>query len=282
MVSPPHPPQVWKIDASFYWIELPQSLLSPYEEFQKLKNHTSIRPLLENGTVLQYGARTLIEGGFQFVRVGSNPKFALVAGHHWFDGDGLAHQRWKSNLSLPVCEDVSFGIRGIFWRTKVYEGINRTLRNVNFDHDQPAHLRLQIPERVNLPKYGGPESRFFPARVYEYIPDDNGQPKLQINAQNRLHCKLTFLPTCNIEEEDGAKVVRVENLKNPYMSDDNHDRFKLTLNKLYAWSLVEYDRIIMLDADNIFLQNTDELFQCGQFCAVLYRSFCVGAIVNGI
>ncbi|GKB57922.1 putative glucuronosyltransferase PGSIP8, partial [Tanacetum coccineum] len=70
------------------------------------------------------------------------------------------------------------------------------------------------------------------------------------------------------EEEDGAKVVRVENLKNPYMSDDNHDRFKLTLNKLYAWSLVEYDRIIMLDAiDNIFLQNTDELFQCGQFCA---------------
>ncbi|GJY82939.1 putative glucuronosyltransferase PGSIP8 [Tanacetum coccineum] len=56
----------------------------------------------------------------------------------------------------------------------------------------------------------------------------------------------------NSEEEDGAKVVRVENLKNPYMGDDNHDRFKLTLNKLYAWSLVEYDRIIMLDADNLF------------------------------
>ncbi|PWA86947.1 Glycosyl transferase, family 8 [Artemisia annua] len=71
-----------------------------------------------------------------------------------------------------------------------------------------------------------------------------------------------------LEEEDGAKVVRVENLKNPYMSDENHDRFKLTLNKIYAWSLVEYDRIIMLDADNLFLQNTDELFQCGQFCAV--------------
>ncbi|GKC03331.1 electron transfer flavoprotein-ubiquinone oxidoreductase, mitochondrial, partial [Tanacetum coccineum] len=51
--------------AGFYWIELPQSLLSPYEEFQKLKTHPSIRPLLENGTVLKYGARTLNEGGFQ-------------------------------------------------------------------------------------------------------------------------------------------------------------------------------------------------------------------------
>ncbi|XP_076937162.1 putative glucuronosyltransferase PGSIP8 [Bidens hawaiensis] len=66
----------------------------------------------------------------------------------------------------------------------------------------------------------------------------------------------------------GAKVVQVENLNNPYISDTSHDRFKLTLNKLYAWSLVEYERVIMLDADNLFLQNTDELFKCGQFCAV--------------
>ncbi|KAK1438753.1 hypothetical protein QVD17_04563 [Tagetes erecta] len=71
-----------------------------------------------------------------------------------------------------------------------------------------------------------------------------------------------------LEEEDGAKVVRVENLNNPYISDTSHDRFKLTLNKLYAWSLVDYERVIMLDADNLFLKNTDELFQCGQFCAV--------------
>ncbi len=71
------------------------------------------------------------------------------------------------------------------------------------------------------------------------------------------------------EQEDGAKVKRVENLKNPYRSQHNFDwRFRLTLNKLYAWSLVEYDRVVMLDADNLFLQKTDELFQCGQFCAV--------------
>ncbi|CAA2939096.1 putative glucuronosyltransferase PGSIP8 isoform X2 [Olea europaea var. sylvestris] len=63
--------------------------------------------------------------------------------------------------------------------------------------------------------------------------------------------------------------MRVENMNNPYRSQSNFDwRFKLTLNKLYAWNLVDYDRVVMLDADNLFLRNTDELFQCGQFCAV--------------
>lgn len=72
-----------------------------------------------------------------------------------------------------------------------------------------------------------------------------------------------------LEQEDGAQVLRIENLKNPYRSQSNFDwRFKLTLNKLYAWNLVDYDRVVMLDADNLFLRNTDELFQCGQFCAV--------------
>ncbi|XP_021768479.1 putative glucuronosyltransferase PGSIP8 [Chenopodium quinoa] len=71
-----------------------------------------------------------------------------------------------------------------------------------------------------------------------------------------------------MEVEDGLKVVRVENIYNPYRADNPNDRFKLTMNKLYAWNLVNYERVIMLDADNLFLQNTDELFQCGQFCAV--------------
>lgn len=61
----------------------------------------------------------------------------------------------------------------------------------------------------------------------------------------------------------------MENVKNPYSDQSGFDwRFKLTLNKLYAWKLVEYDRVVMLDADNLFLLNTDELFQCGHFCAV--------------
>jgi len=88
---------------------------------------------------------------------------------------------------------------------------------------------------------------------------------------------LQFLPLLVIymhwnsffRKDDGVKVVSVENLKNPYEKQENFNmRFKLTLNKLYAWSLVSYERVVMLDSDNIFLQNTDELFQCGQFCAV--------------
>eukprot|EP01018_Ginkgo_biloba_P022936 Gb_12721 [translate_table: standard] len=68
---------------------------------------------------------------------------------------------------------------------------------------------------------------------------------------------------------DAAKVVTVDNIENPYRNQpDFNERFTLTLNKLYAWRLVEYERIVMLDADNVFLHNTDELFQCGQFCAV--------------
>ncbi|GLJ47661.1 hypothetical protein SUGI_1006680 [Cryptomeria japonica] len=68
--------------------------------------------------------------------------------------------------------------------------------------------------------------------------------------------------------EDGVIVKSVENIENPYSYRQGFNkRFTLTLNKLYAWTLVDYERVVMLDADNLFLQNTDELFQCGQFCA---------------
>ncbi len=46
----------------------------------------------------------------------------------------------------------------------------------------------------SLNQYAGPEERFCPAKVYEFVPDENGQMKLQINAQNCLHCK-----TCSIK-----------------------------------------------------------------------------------
>ena len=90
-----------------------------------------------------------------------------------------------------------------------------------------------------------------------------------IKMKNAIGNEVTVMFLWSREQEDGAKVVRVENLNNPYKDQPNFDRrFKLTLNKLYAWSLVDYDRVIMLDADNLFLQKTDELFQCGKFCAV--------------
>lgn len=68
---------------------------------------------------------------------------------------------------------------------------------------------------------------------------------------------------------ENVKVVTVKDIPNPYANErDVNPRFLLTLNKLYAWSLVDYERVVMLDADNIFLRKADELFQCGQFCAV--------------
>ncbi|KAH7440147.1 hypothetical protein KP509_04G093700 [Ceratopteris richardii] len=70
-------------------------------------------------------------------------------------------------------------------------------------------------------------------------------------------------------EAEMVKVVPVDDIPNPYRGQADFDpRFLSTLNKLYAWSLVDYERVVMLDADNIFLRKTDELFQCGQFCAV--------------
>jgi electron-transferring-flavoprotein dehydrogenase len=69
--------------------------------------------------------------------------------------------------------------------------------NTNHEEDQPSHLKLKdptIPTRVNLPVYGGPETRYCPAGVYEFVTEA-GAPRLQINAQNCVHCK-----TCDIKD----------------------------------------------------------------------------------
>ncbi|KAK6930540.1 hypothetical protein RJ641_004634 [Dillenia turbinata] len=258
--------------------------LNPYEEFQKLKCHPAIRPLLEGGTVLQYGARTLNEGGFQSIpypvfpggaiigcsagflnvpkikgthtamksgmlaaeaafavlseqsnmetywdtlrnswlweelhkarnyrpafKYGLIPGLALSALEHYIlkgrssitlkhgkpDHEATEVARLHSPIPYPKPDGVvTFDVPTSLYRS-----------NTNHEHDQPPHLRLrnpQIPQLVNLPDYAGPESRYCPARVYEYLPDDEGQLKLQINAQNCLHCKACDIkdPKQNIE-----------------------------------------------------------------------------------
>ncbi|MFS7906883.1 putative electron-transferring-flavoprotein dehydrogenase [Helianthus anomalus] len=257
---------------------------NPYEEFQNLKRHPAIRPLLENGTVLQYGARTLNEGGFQSIPYPVFPGGAIVgcsAGFLNVPKIKGTHTAMKSGM---LAAESAFGVlhKGsnmkTYWESLknswIWEELHRarnyrpafeygllpgmaisalehyllkgrapyTLKhgkpdheatheasqcspieypkpdgivsfdvptslyrsNTNHDHDQPAHLRLRdpkVPEHVNLPKYAGPESRYCPARVYEYVSDDNGQMKLQINAQNCLHCKACDIkdPKQNIE-----------------------------------------------------------------------------------
>jgi electron-transferring-flavoprotein dehydrogenase len=70
--------------------------------------------------------------------------------------------------------------------------------NTNHEEDQPVHLTLKdadIPTAINLPVYAGPEQRYCPAGVYEFVDGGNGEPRLQINAQNCVHCK-----TCDIKD----------------------------------------------------------------------------------
>ena len=72
------------------------------------------------------------------------------------------------------------------------------LSNTNHEEDQPVHLQLKdpnIPVDVNLPVFAGPSARYCPAGVYEFIEDEAGKPKFQINAQNCVHCK-----TCDIKD----------------------------------------------------------------------------------
>ena len=75
------------------------------------------------------------------------------------------------------------------------------ISNTNHAENQPSHLTLKdasVPVQINLAKYAGPEARYCPAGVYEFVPDEakggNAQ-RLQINAQNCVHCK-----TCDIKD----------------------------------------------------------------------------------
>ena len=77
------------------------------------------------------------------------------------------------------------------------------ISNTNHEENQPIHLTLKnasVPVDVNLAKYAGPESRYCPAGVYEFMKNDDGSDRLQINAQNCVHCKTGDIkdPTQNI------------------------------------------------------------------------------------
>ncbi|MGO4475210.1 4Fe-4S dicluster domain-containing protein [Massilia sp. 2TAF26] len=72
------------------------------------------------------------------------------------------------------------------------------ISNTNHAEDQPVHLTLKnpdVPVEINLAKYAGPEQRYCPAGVYEFVKLDSGKDRLQINAQNCVHCK-----TCDIKD----------------------------------------------------------------------------------
>jgi electron-transferring-flavoprotein dehydrogenase len=72
------------------------------------------------------------------------------------------------------------------------------ISNTNHEEHQPCHLTLKdasVPVNVNLALYAGPEARYCPAGVYEYVKNEDNTDRLQINAQNCVHCK-----TCDIKD----------------------------------------------------------------------------------
>ena len=72
------------------------------------------------------------------------------------------------------------------------------ISNTNHEENQPAHLTLKdegVPVAINLARYAGPESRYCPAGVYEFVKNDDNSDRLVINAQNCVHCK-----TCDIKD----------------------------------------------------------------------------------
>merc|ERR1719210_2597892 len=261
--------------------------ISPYQEFQRFKQHPRVRALLEGGTCISYGARVLNEGGLQaipkltfpggmltgcsagFLNVpkikGSHTamKTGMLAGEaaaeallsedaeseqleifkyesdvksSWVWEELEAVRNFKPAFHAGLWPGMAYGGTSIMlsrgkepwtfrWSKKDSEytapaadctkiaypkpdGVisfeileNLIKSGVNHEHDQPAHFKLKedrkhVPLDVSLPVYDGPEGRFCPAKVYEYVPDEEGTGmRLQINAQNCVHCKCCSIKT---------------------------------------------------------------------------------------
>mmetsp|Transcript_14582 Transcript_14582/g.13178 ORF Transcript_14582/g.13178 Transcript_14582/m.13178 type:complete len:210 (-) Transcript_14582:57-686(-) len=75
-------------------------------------------------------------------------------------------------------------------------------RSGTYHDEQPSHLRIKenlkhIPSQVSISTYAGPEQRFCPAGVYEYVDNENNEKQLVINSQNCIHCKCCSIKTPN-------------------------------------------------------------------------------------
>ena len=123
-------------------------------------------------------------------------------------------EMWLRYLKMPIIKgmkhhtDASATMRADLFKPIVYpkpDGVISfdRLTSVSFSftnhaEDQPCHLVLTdptVPTRINLPLYAGPEARYCPAGVYEFVEAEGGGERLQINSQNCVHCK-----TCDIKD----------------------------------------------------------------------------------
>jgi electron-transferring-flavoprotein dehydrogenase len=155
-------------------------------ELEKVRN---VEPL-----VAKYGGfwGTLLSGIDMWMRtLGIGLPFTM--GHHTD-----AESTGKAKDYKPIAYPKPDGVISFDRLSSVF------VSNTNHAEDQPGHLLLKdpkIPVEVNLPEYAGPEARYCPAGVYEFVGVEEGKPALVINAQNCVHCKTCDIkdPTQNID-----------------------------------------------------------------------------------
>jgi electron-transferring-flavoprotein dehydrogenase len=150
-----------------------------HEELHRARN---FKPFMSKG--LYYG--TLMVGIDQVLFRGKAP-WTLHHGHA--DHESLR----PKNECTPIVYPKPDGVLTFDRMSSVF------VSNTNHNEDQPVHLTLKdpaVPINVNLALYDAPEQRYCPAGVYEIVRDaDGNNPRLQINAQNCVHCK-----TCDIKD----------------------------------------------------------------------------------
>ncbi|MBT6275484.1 MAG: 4Fe-4S dicluster domain-containing protein, partial [Chromatiales bacterium] len=163
-------------DLTAYWESFKRSWV--YDELNEARN---VRPAFKHGL---FGG-TLLTGIDQILFNGHAP-WTLKHGH--VDHETLLPADQAKPIDYPKADGVL-----TFDRLT-----NVSFSATNHEENQPIHLTLKddsIPVAVNLHRYDGPENRFCPAGVYEFIEEEEGVRRLQINAQNCVHCK-----TCDIKD----------------------------------------------------------------------------------
>ncbi len=150
--------------------------------FDELYRARNFKPLMAKGLVsgsLMFGIDQMVFGG----------KAPWTLRHKHADNETLKTKTEATPIAYPKPD----GVLSFDRLTSV------SFSNTNHTEDQPIHLTLRdpaVPVKVNLELYDAPEQRYCPAGVYEIVRNDDGSnPRLQINAQNCVHCK-----TCDIKD----------------------------------------------------------------------------------
>ena len=156
--------------------------------YPELKAERNLRPAFAKfglyGFILYSGLDTFVLRG----------KAPWTFHHKHQDHDGLAKATDANKIVYPKPD----GVLTFDRLSSVF------ISNTNHEENQPVHLKLRDPGRwlgVNWEQFHSPESRYCPAGVYEAVGVEEGHPRLQINAQNCVHCKTCDIkdPTQNID-----------------------------------------------------------------------------------